>query len=80
MVYQLPHDDGERGYCAMNADTTSNLFRIPMSVWHEYQNAVKRTGMTDQLWLAAERLAMLFRMSPNAVENYLAAMLQKGKQ
>ena len=49
-----------------------SLARIPAGVWQEFVSAVKREGMTVQLWNAYAQLPFLFSLSPEQAEVYMA--------
>ncbi len=45
--------------------------------WHEWREAVKRTGYTPALKTASERLRMLDAMTPEQVEEMFAEVEKK---
>jgi len=46
-------------------------------VWQEFHEAVKRTGMTDNLRKAMERIPVLLTMKPETFEAYCATRMHE---
>ena len=46
-------------------------------VWQEFREAAKRTGMTDALRKAMERLPVLLSMKPETFEAYCATRMHE---